>query len=183
MLRVVGGSAKGRKLKAPKGLKIRPTSERVREALFDILGLEIIGASFLDLFAGTGAVGIEALSRGAGKVVFVEKDNHIRKIIRENLSICGFSEQVRIWAKDARMVLDSYRFKPFDIIFIDPPYDSTLANACLARLDRMAEKVKTVIIEQNPRQVEAPYFPKHLQHIRDYRYGSTVLCLFSGKIE
>jgi len=183
MLRVIGGSAKGRKLKAPKGLKTRPTSERVREALFDILGPEVIGASFLDLFAGSGAVGIEALSRGAGKVVFVEKDNHVRKTIRENLDICGFSEQARIWAKDARMVLDSYKFKPFDIIFIDPPYDSTLANACLARLDRMAEKVKTVILEQDPKQIEIPYFPKHLQHIRDYRYGSTVLSLLAGEIE
>ncbi len=182
MLRVVGGSAKGRKLKAPKGLKTRPTSERVREALFDILGPDIVGASFLDLFAGSGAVGVEAISRGAAKVIFVEKDNQTRKVIRENLNTCGFYDQARIWAKDARLVLDSHQFKPFDIIFIDPPYDSTLANSCLARLDRMPDKVKTVIVEQDPKQIEIPFLPKHLQHIKDYRYGSTTLTLYTGNL-
>ncbi len=179
MIRIVGGSARGRKLKAPSGQKLRPTSERVREALFDILGSAIKGASFLDLFAGTGAVGIEALSRGGGRVVLVEKDRQVCKLIRENLIRCGFSHQVPVWKKDARTVLESDRFSPFDIIFIDPPYDTNLANACLARLDRNPEKVKTVVIEHNTRQTETIFLPKTLHHVRDYRYGDTVLSFFS----
>ena len=182
MLRVIGGSVKGRKLKTPRGLESRPTSQRVREALFDILGADIEGASFLDLFAGTGAVGIEAISRGAENVVLVERDRQVCKLIRENLIRCNFSHQAHVWAKDARTALDSDRFRPFDIIFIDPPYDTNLAGACLARLDRMPEKVQTVVVEQenNLKQTETAFFPRHLRHIRDYRYGRTVLSFLAG---
>jgi 16S rRNA (guanine(966)-N(2))-methyltransferase RsmD len=136
-MRVIGGHDRGRHLRAPRGLRTRPTADRVRVTLFDILGPAIAGRRVLDLFAGTGAVGIEALSRGAARAVFVERDRDALRALRGNLAALGVPrEAARIVAGDAASVLASLAGSepPFDLVFLDPPYAGDLASKLLARL-------------------------------------------------
>jgi 16S rRNA (guanine966-N2)-methyltransferase len=140
-MRVIGGADRGRRLAAPRGLRTRPTAERVREALFDILGPTVAGTRCLDLFAGTGAVGIEALSRGAARAVFVEKDRQALRALRTNLATLGASrERARLVAGDALTVLPllSRSEGPFDLVFLDPPYDGALGPRALVALAETA---------------------------------------------
>src|SRR5262245_43519940 len=136
-MRVIGGQDRGRRLRAPRGLATRPTADRVRVTLFDVLGPAIAGARVLDLFAGTGAVGIEALSRGAARVVFVEKDQAALRALRANLAALGASRAAaRVMAGDVLRVLADLapHEEPFDLVFIDPPYTTSLAGRALAAL-------------------------------------------------
>lgn len=126
-MRVITGTAKGRRLKEPKGLDTRPTTDMVKETIFNIIQNDIEGRRALDLFAGTGQIGIEALSRGAAEVVFVDKSNVSVKLIRENLEHCGFKAQVL--NGDSLNYLE--RCGGFDLVFIDPPYDTTLIDKSL----------------------------------------------------
>lgn len=123
MLRVLTGTAKGRKLKVPKGQKIRPMTSRVKKSVFDTLG-EIQGVSVLDIFAGSGGIGIESLSRGADSVVVVEKDPSVFKIIKENYEHCGFMDKAELICSDYKSALSKLRrgSEVFELIFIDPPY-------------------------------------------------------------
>ncbi len=135
-MRIIAGSLKGRKLKGFKGDAIRPTSDRARETLFNIIGSSIEGASFLDLFAGSGAVGIEAISRGASQVVFVDSSPASVKLILLNTNICGIELADRLSSeaifllikKDARKAITELAGgkKTFDFIFLDPPYQKEL---------------------------------------------------------
>ena len=135
-MRVIGGTDRGRRLLAPRGLRTRPTAERVREALFDILGPAVAGMRVLDLYAGTGAVGIEALSRGAARAVFVERDRDALRVLRRNLADLVISrERARVVAGDAARVLATLRDEaPFDLCFLDPPYTESVASRVLAGL-------------------------------------------------
>src|ERR671925_144199 len=130
MVRVIAGSAKGRRLATSPTLALRPTADRVREALFNILGVRIEGAAILDLFAGSGAVGLEALSRGARQAMFVEVHEPACRLIEKNLWLCGLYAQATVWCDDAPKVLTvlKRRGRTFDLIFLDPPYRSTLAE-------------------------------------------------------
>lgn len=123
MLRVLTGSAKGRKLKVPKGQKIRPMTSRVKKSVFDTLG-DLSGNKVLDIFAGSGGIGIEALSCGAGSVTVIEKDPTVFKIIKENYEHCGFTDKASLICSDYKSALSKLRKKNevFDLIFIDPPY-------------------------------------------------------------
>jgi len=136
-MRIISGIAKGRKLSSFKGSEIRPTSDRARESLFNIIGQRSVHSSFLDLFAGSGAVGIEALSRHADHVVFVENQAPSISLIKNNLKKCGFSEginqNIKIIKKDVFDYFKKAR-KQFDIIFIDPPYSAGLAEKSLISL-------------------------------------------------
>lgn len=123
-MRVIAGQYRGKGLKGPRGTELRPTSNRLRQTLFDILGARVSGSRFLDAFAGTGAVGIEALSRGAGAVVFIESDPAACRLIRENLRICGITGGYRLLEEDVfkslrRLAREGSRF---DLAFLDPPY-------------------------------------------------------------
>ena len=123
MLRVLTGTAKGRKLKVPKGQKIRPMTSRVKKSVFDTLG-DISGVSVLDIFAGSGGIGIEALSRGADNVTVIEKDISVFKITKENYEHCGFTDKATLICSDYKDVLSRLVRKEevFELIFIDPPY-------------------------------------------------------------
>lgn len=122
-MRVISGTAKGQNLKMPRSKYIRPTGDRVKEALFNILGETVIDCFFLDCFAGSGAIGIEALSRGAKETHFIEKDRKAVSIIRENLEKTGLYEKTKIWSGDFYRVVKSNLERDFyDIIFLDPPY-------------------------------------------------------------
>ncbi|MGH9868388.1 MAG: 16S rRNA (guanine(966)-N(2))-methyltransferase RsmD [Candidatus Polarisedimenticolia bacterium] len=125
-LRVIGGTLKGRRLRVPAGFEIRPTGDRVREALFDILGRDVDGAAFLDAYAGTGAVGVEALSRGARLVAFVEKSPETVALLRQNLETAGeLGARTRVLGCDLAFALRQLASDgaSFDIVYLDPPYE------------------------------------------------------------
>src|SRR5437867_231202 len=130
-MRVIGGTDRGRRLAAPRGFSTRPTAGRVREALFDILGPAVAGMRVLDLFAGTGAIGIEALSRGAARAVFVERGRDALRALRANLAALHLSrDRARVVAGDAVATLPALGRSelPFDLVFLDPPYATTVAR-------------------------------------------------------
>ena len=124
-MRVISGKFKGRRLKGPDGLELRPTGDRLKETLFSILGARLNGTTMLDVFGGTGAVGIEALSRGAGEVVFIDASETACRLIKKNLQLCGISTGFRIIRQDVFAALRSLSRQGFkaDIVFFDPPYD------------------------------------------------------------
>lgn len=135
-MRIVGGRLRGRPLTGPKSLAIRPTADRLRESLFNILvhayGDPVTGARVLDLFAGTGALGIEAASRGAAFVLFVEDGAEARALIRENITALGLGGVTRIFRRDATKLGPAHPVEPFSLAFLDPPYGQGLAAAALA---------------------------------------------------
>ena len=135
-MRVVGGSLRGRTLAAPKSQSIRPTADRLREALFNILvhayDDPIGGARVLDLFAGTGALGIEALSRGAAFTLFIDDGAEARALLRENTASLGLGGTSRIFRRDATKLGPAHPVEPFSLAFLDPPYGQQLAEKSLA---------------------------------------------------
>ncbi|MDZ7699851.1 MAG: 16S rRNA (guanine(966)-N(2))-methyltransferase RsmD [Deltaproteobacteria bacterium] len=128
-MRITGGSDSGRILsKIPRSALIRPTSDKVREAIFSILGQDLDGIAVLDLFSGTGSLGLEALSRGAGSAVFIDHSREAIRLIRKNIALCGHGESARVLRKDLRKGLPkalSSTQQPFDLVFLDPPYRFT----------------------------------------------------------
>ncbi len=123
-MRIVSGTAHGKTLLAPKGMNTRPTTERVREAIFSALTPYIAGAKVLDAFAGSGALGLEALSRGAAAAVFIEKDRRALEALRKNIFACGFNNPARVLAGDTPQLLKT--LAGFDIVLLDPPYNRGL---------------------------------------------------------
>jgi 16S rRNA (guanine966-N2)-methyltransferase len=124
-MRVIAGQFRSRQLKSLKGLALRPTSDRLRETVFNVLAPLIVGARFLDIFAGTGAIGIEALSRGAAEAVFIESHQPAAALIKQNLASLGIKTGVSVLAMDAVRGLDKLAAKPnarFDLAYVDPPY-------------------------------------------------------------
>ena len=137
-MRVVGGRLRGRNLAAPKSQAIRPTSDRLRESLFNILahgyGDPITGARVLDLFAGTGALGLEAMSRGAAFALFIDDGAEARALIRQNVDALGLGQVTRVFRRDATKLGAAHPVEPFGLVFLDPPYRKDLAAPALASL-------------------------------------------------
>jgi len=154
-MRVIGGTAKGRRLEAPKGKHVRPTLERVREALFDILSSEVSGSRFLDLFAGTGANGIEALSRGARQAVFVDSDDSVVAVLHRNLEHTGFADRARCLRLTLPAGLRGFgrRHGVFDIVFADPPRAFAETEAVLDGIRRQGALTSNgmVVVEHGSR--------------------------------
>lgn len=149
-MRVIAGTARSLPLKCIEGLDTRPTTDRIKETLFNMLQQDIPGCRFLDLFAGTGAIGIEALSRGAREAVFVEHQQKAAACIKENLSFTKLSDRARVLKADAVSALYQLEWeKAFDIIFMDPPYGQGLEQQALAALQNsaLADGQTTVILE------------------------------------
>lgn len=180
-MRVVSGSAKGRKLKSPKTTGTRPVMDRVKTALFDILAGDVVGARFLDLFAGTGGVGIEALSRGAASATFIELSPEIVKLVRENLAITQLNEHAEVLRADAFQFLESARAsgRHYDMIYVAPPQYEGLAARALTQLDRapLTEPGGLVIVQVHPRErAELGALELSTLELTDERrYGSTLL--------
>jgi len=179
-MRVIGGIAKSRKVKMNNSLTIRPISDRVKQSLFEILKYDIGAAAFLDLFAGSGSVGIEALSRGAGEVVFVDNNDKCTKLIRENLKILGFISAEVIIA-DALRSLDllSKKGKKFLLIFLDPPYELGLIKNILKKLETSDILIENgvVIVKRHKKEVLETNFVL----IKERFYGDTVLSFLKRK--
>jgi 16S rRNA (guanine(966)-N(2))-methyltransferase RsmD len=177
MMRVIAGSAKGRKLLAVPGERTRPITGRTKVALFDILGQGIIGCRFLDLFGGTGSVGIEALSRGAAAVVFVEISRPGLRTIGENLRRTGLAERAHVVRGDAFAFLQRPAVEPFDVVYVAPPQYQRLWVKALQAIDDhpllLAEDGQ-VIVQMHPKEQE-PLPLQHLHLVDERRYGSTLL--------
>jgi 16S rRNA (guanine966-N2)-methyltransferase len=172
-MRVIGGEFRSRVLKSLPGLDVRPTPDRLREALFNVLAPRIAGTTFADLYAGTGAVGIEALSRGASKAIFVEQSHAAVRVIRENLHELGIGIRAEVLHGRATAMLS--RFEA-DIVFLDPPY----------RLERAYESVLTLLGEKPPALVIAQHAPRltleenygALHRTRVLRHGDNALSFY-----
>lgn len=176
-MRIISGSSKGRVLARPKGQAIRPTSDRVKESIFNILRDEIEGKMVLDLFAGTGNLGIEALSRGAKKTIFVEKGRQALRIIQRNLTQFGFEERSEIIPKDANRAIGilKQRGESFDLILMDPPYEKGLIKRTLMKLDSnpIYHKDSILIIEHDRRENLPRTMDWNL--FRERQFGDTVI--------
>ena len=169
-MRVISGSARGRKLRETRGLDIRPTSGMVKEAIFNIVQFDVEGRRVLDLFAGTGQLGIEALSRGAKSAAFVDLNPDAIKLIRDNIKLCGFADVSSVSTAEALSYLK--RDGSFDLIFVDPPYGSPLAVKTINRIIEF-DKINTngiIICEIRADSPTPPVFEPYYVH-REYRYG------------
>ncbi len=182
-MRVVAGTQKGRSLKRPIGLGLRPTSGRVKEALFSMIADRLPGARVLDLYAGTGALGLEALSRGAQEVIFVENQNASLQVLRENISRCESTFHSTIVAQDVLTFLSTDALRreptPFHLVFADPPYETADFLPLLTQLEssRRVDHHGLVVIEHF-KKVSLPPEVGHLQQTRQSRYGDTMLTFY-----
>ncbi len=147
-MRIISGDSKGRKLAGPKTQSIRPTSDRVKESIFNILQHDVEERAVLDLFAGTGSLGIEALSRGAKRAFFVEKGRQAVALIQRNLAACGFSAEAEIFPKEVHRALGILmgREEIFDLILMDPPYQKGLIENTLRQLNKCRNYHKDTIL-------------------------------------
>ena len=180
-MRVIAGTYKGRRLKTLEGFSVRPTSDRLRETLFNILAPRIEGTRFADICAGSGAIGIEALSRGAGEVIFIESSLKSARIISENLRNCGIRENYRVINRDALRTLKHFASEKaqFDIIYFDPPYGSDLYSPVMwsiAKNDLLAED-GVVIVEHRRQTPLAPNYDR-LRPYRQVTQGESILTFF-----
>jgi len=180
MTRIISGDARGRRLKTPLGEATRPTSDRVREALFSALDSQLgslTGLRFLDLYAGSGAVGLEAVSRGAGVLTSVESDRRTARLIQDNAKALGF-DRVEVLSQPVERVLGQLPRAPYDVVFADPPYplDNALVEEVLAQLAEHGWLAcgAVVVVERSARSVE-PAWPGGLVRDRERKYGETVL--------
>lgn len=178
-LRVAGGEARGRRLKLPKN--IRPTQGMVKQAIFNMVGPRIEGSRVLDLFAGSGALGIEALSRGAAEVTFVDQQPRGLAILRQNLDALGFKERARLVRSDVVRWLEASRdaVRSADFVFLDPPYDDAVLDRSLLVLDR--EVVAATVLAEHSRRQQMPPLVR-LRVDRERRYGDTVVTVLKTGI-
>jgi 16S rRNA (guanine(966)-N(2))-methyltransferase RsmD len=178
---VIGGTARGRTLKSPPGDRIRPTLDRIREALFSILAGDVVGCDILDGYAGTGSVGIEALSRGARRATFVERDPVVLRCLRINLERSGFAAAAQVLSGDCRTVLPALdrQGESFDFIFLDPPYADPESDPILSWLGRsgLLRADGLLIIEHANRDAIGAAYGRLVRR-RDSRYGDTRLSFF-----
>ncbi len=181
-MRVIGGIAKGRKLKSPRGFSTRPLLGRVKKSLFDIISKNLKEAEFLDLYAGMGSVGIEALSRGAKRCVFVEKDAQCVKLIEENLIKCGFKEKAKVYQGDVLNELPHFLPREkFDLIFIGPPYKLNLLEKSIEIIIKM-ELIKEngLLIAQHHFKEVVPPKTGNLEIFRQKKYGDMRLSFYKS---
>lgn len=170
-MRVITGSARGRRLLELEGTETRPTTDRVKEGIFNIIQFDIEGRRVLDLFAGTGQLGIEALSRGAASAVFVEQRRDAANLVRENLKLTGLAERGRVVCTEALSFLAGAGER-FDLIFLDPPYAAGLWESALeviSRFDILANH--GIIVCESPLEREMPAVEPPCRLHRTYRYG------------
>jgi 16S rRNA (guanine(966)-N(2))-methyltransferase RsmD len=182
-LRVISGNLKGKKLFALKGLSLRPTSDRVKEAIFDMLQKFSPGKNVLDLFAGTGALGIEALSRGAQRAVFVEGNARSGAVLRRNIEACRLSGQAELVSQEVQAELKALeeRGDSFDLIFLDPPYGKGLAYRTLESLSRShILSVNALIVAEHSPDEDLASVPS-LERIDWRKYGRTEVSFFRPK--
>jgi 16S rRNA (guanine(966)-N(2))-methyltransferase RsmD len=185
-MRVIAGAYRGRKLRTVEGAEVRPTSDRLRETLFNILAPTIRGTRFLDLCAGSGAVGIEALSRGATEVVFIESSRRACSVIEANLRTFGVDDGIRLICRDARAALTQLAetAAQFDIVFFDPPYASDLYDQVMKHLATgdLLPVDSIVVVEHRVKHRLAPAYSS-LKMYRELKQGESALSFYTLKPE
>jgi 16S rRNA (guanine966-N2)-methyltransferase len=183
-IRISSGSLRSRLLKSPRGVAVRPTSGRVREALFSILGQRLDGLTVLDLFAGAGTLGVEAASRGASRLVAVERDRATSKLLAQNLEILSDLAETEVLAMDTLRALPllAHRGDRFDLVFLDPPYGKGLAARCLEELALISATLIADggrIVAETEVHDELPSTLEGLVLVQRRVYGPTALTLYS----
>ena len=177
-MRVITGTARGRRLGELKGQETRPTTGKVKEGVFSALQFDIEGRRVLDLFAGTGQMGIEALSRGAASCTFVDQRKDAAQLVRDNLAVCGLSDKAQVVCGDAMGYLASLRTK-YDLVFLDPPYAGDIlerAIAHIARFDILASR--GIIVAECPADKPLPALSAPYGVYREYRYGKIKVTVY-----
>ena len=181
-MRIVAGKFRGARIEAPKGLATRPTSDRVRQALFNVLEhgpprFDFEGTRVLDLFAGSGALGLEALSRGARHAVFIEKSPAARAAIRRNVEALGLTGATKIWRRDAAKLGEAGTLQPFQLIFCDPPYRKGLGERALEEAINggWTEQGAIAVLEEHADV--AISWPPFFREIDRRRYGDTQIAI------
>ena len=182
-MRIVAGILGGRRLHALKGRKIRPTSDRVREAIFSIIGPAVSGANVLDLFAGTGALGLEALSRGASQAVFVDQSLHAVRLIRTNIERCNVQERVRIIHGSVTQAINRLagQEEAFDLVFMDPPYGKGSIVKTLLELGPVARSGTLVVAEYHVKDL-VPYPLQEWSKTQERKYGDTAVSFYMKEL-
>jgi 16S rRNA (guanine(966)-N(2))-methyltransferase RsmD len=176
-MRIIAGEFRSRRLKSIPGAATRPTPDRLRETLFDILGPSIAGATFLDAYAGTGAVGIEALSRGAAHAIFLERHRGALEAIRQNLASLGVERRVTVVAGPVLVTLPKYSA---DIVFLDPPYD--LEREYAAVLELLAENPPAIAVVQHSSRQALADVHGVLRRTRIIRQGDNALSFYAAAV-
>ncbi len=185
-MRITGGNVRGRILKSPRGMGIRPTTDRVREAVFSIIGQDLSNFRVLDLFAGTGCLGLEALSRNAEYAVFIDISQQALKIIQENLALCGCQNKGDLVRRDLKKGLplgnESLRL-PFDLVFLDPPYGRGLLSGLMEEISatRLLSKQGLVVAELSKAEMLSDSIGT-LQKTDIRTYGDTQINFFSNEV-
>lgn len=177
-MRVITGTARGRKLGQLQGMDTRPTTDQVKESIFNIIQFDIEGRRVLDLFAGTGQLGIECLSRGAASAVFVDRRPDAAALTRENLKLCDLTDRSRVVAGDSMEFLKAAREK-YDLIFLDPPYETELLETAIAHIARHdLLNVHGMMIAEHPVDKVLPALSAPYRMGRIYRYGKIAVTIY-----
>lgn len=182
-MRIVAGAFRGRRLRAPSGTKIRPTTDRVREAVFSIIASDLADAHVLDLFAGTGALGLEALSRGAAQAVFVDHDPQAVRLIQTNVSLCGVGDRVQIIQGAVLQVIRrlASQKNTFRLVFMDPPYGKGHIEKTLSELSKVANPETLVVVEHHVKDIlTSPWEGWFRTESR--RYGDSMVSFFIREV-
>ena len=177
-MRVITGTARGIQLKTPDGLQTRPTADRVKEALFSIINFDIPGAKVLDLFGGTGQLGIEALSRGAASAVFVDAREESCRLIRENLKRTKLEKDAKVIRSDYLDYLNRCR-EQYNIILLDPPYAEVFLENSIKRITEIdILQSDGIIVAERPLGKELPWEFEGYTRSKDYKYGKVLLTIY-----
>lgn len=180
-MRVVSGKYKGRQLKAVPGMNTRPTTDKVKESIFNIIGPYFDGGIALDLFGGSGSLGIEALSRGIDQVIFVDKDGKAIQTIKQNIESFRLGNQVEIYRNDAMRALNALNKReiPFDLILLDPPYKRHQLEDLLHKISEFHLLAETgLIMSEHSKEVELPLEIGCFKRTRQEHYGLTVISVY-----
>jgi len=184
LMRIISGTSKGRRLATPPGRAIRPTSDRVKGSIFNSLGNDIAGKLVLDLFAGTGNLGCEALSRGANRVVFVERGEHALSLIRKNLLLCRMHSSAEVLNSDVDRAIRIFHEQgaAFDLILMDPPYRKGFLQSTLAELEnRRIYHQESILVIQHDRREPLPDISGSWTLLRQRRMGDTLISFLKPK--
>lgn len=178
-MRIVAGASRGRRLQTPKDDRIRPTTDRVREALFSMIAGRLTHACVLDLFAGTGALGLEALSRGASRAVFVDQSPEAVRLIKANIVLCCVQDRAEVLLGAMEQVTRrlAREERRFDLIFLDPPYGKGYVQKALGHLEELCAGGALVIAEHSVKDELPPAWEGWVR-VRERRYGDTVISFF-----
>lgn len=179
-MRIIAGKAKGHPIKAPKGRHTRPTADRIKEAVFSVLAPYIPGSRILDAFAGSGALGLEALSRGASQAVFIEADSSASRILSENLRHLGFQDQGRVLKGDSLKIIprlkQRYQEEGFQLVFLDPPYNKGFLDKALKALVSGAILAPdAILVLETSSKVREPFETEGFAIIKESQYGDTAI--------